>query len=151
MEYSGDDMIKDLSDCTMLGIDHIGIAVSNLEEAMHTYSNILGLGCEGIEEIEEQKVVIGKILIGGVRIELLQPTQSDGPISKFIGKRGEGIHHLAFGVENIDGCLRDLEAKGVDLIDTEARIGADGAKIAFLHPKGSHGVLVELVERERME
>ncbi len=129
-------------------IDHIGIAVRNLEEALGTFTDTLGMQSTGTEEIQEQKIIAATIPVGGVKIELLQPAQPDGPIANFIGKRGEGMHHIAFRVENIEESLEELKARGVKLIDEKARIGAGGAKIAFLHPKGTHGVLVELVERQ---
>ncbi len=132
-------------------IDHIGIAVNNLEEAISIYADILGLEYKGTEKIEEQKIIFATILAGGVKIELLQPTHPDGPIGKFIKKKGEGMHHIAFMVENIDESLKELSAKGVNLIDEKARIGAGGAKIAFIHPKDMKGVLIELVERTKGE
>ena len=128
-------------------IDHIGIAVNDLKEAMSIYTDILGLESKGMEVIEEQKIIHATFLVGSVKIELVQPTHPDGPVGKFIEKRGEGMHHIAFRVENIDESLRELNAKGVKLIDEKARIGADGAKIAFIHPKDMKGVLIELVER----
>ena len=128
-------------------IDHIGIAVRDLDEALNIYMNILGLKSEGTEVIEEQNVMVASFLVGGVKIELLQPTDPDGPIGKFIEKRGEGLHHIAFRVENIDASLRDLRTNGVGLIDENARIGAGGSRIAFIHPKNMKGVLIELVER----
>lgn len=128
-------------------IDHIGIAVRDLDEALNIYMNILGLKPEGTEVIEEQNVMVASFLVGGVKIELLQPTDPDGPIGKFIEKRGEGLHHIAFRVENIDASLRDLSTKGVGLIDENARTGAGGSRIAFIHPKNTKGVLIELVER----
>ena len=129
-------------------IDHIGIAVRNLEEAKDIYSGLLGLAAGETEELEEQKLVASSLLAGDVKIELLEPTHPDGPVGRFIGKRGEGFHHIAFRVEDIEECLEELKAKGMKLIDEKPRIGAGGAKIAFLHPKGTHGVLVELVERD---
>ena len=132
-------------------IDHIGIAVRNLEEAMTIYTDILGLECEGTEKIDEQKIIVATILVGGVNIELLQPTHPDGPIGKFIEKRGEGMHHIAFRVDNIDKMLDELKKQGTRLIDEKPRIGADGARIAFLHPKDMKGVLIELVERDGNE
>ncbi len=129
------------------GIDHIGIAVNDLEVAISIYTDILGLKSEGTEAIEEQKIISATILVGGVKIELLQSTHPDGPIGKFIEKRGEGMHHIAFRVENIDESLKELRAKGVNLIDEKARIGAGGTRIAFIHPKDMKGVLIELVER----
>ena len=127
-------------------IDHIGIAVNNLETAVSIYKGILGLKFKGTETIEEQKIIHATFLAGRVKIELVQSTHPDGPIGKFIEKRGEGIHHIAFRVENIDESLTKLNAKGVKLIDEKPRIGADGAKIAFIHPKYMKGVLIELVE-----
>ena len=132
-------------------IDHIGIAVNNLEEAISIYADILGLEYKGTEKIEEQRIIHAAFLVGEVKIELVQSTHPDGPIGKFIEKRGEGIHHIAFRVENINGSLKELSAKGVKLIDEKARIGADGAKIAFIHPKDMKGVLIELVERAEGE
>ena len=132
-------------------IDHISIAVKDLEEAMSIYSDILGLESKGTEVIEEQKTIIATFLVGEVKIELVQSTQPDGPVGKFIEKRGEGMHHIAFRVENIDESLKELSARGVKLIDKKARIGAGGAKIAFIHPKDMKGVLIELVERAEGE
>ncbi|UCD13818.1 MAG: methylmalonyl-CoA epimerase [Thermoplasmatales archaeon] len=128
-------------------IDHIGIAVKDLKEAMNIYRNILGLKFKNTEVIEEQKIIHATFLAGRVKIELVQPTHPDSTVGKFIEKRGEGMHHIAYRVENIDESLRELNAKGVKLIDEKARIGADGAKIAFIHPKDMKGVLIELVER----
>ncbi len=132
-------------------IDHIGIAVNDLEEAMSIYRDILGLKFKGTEEIEEQKTILATFLVGEVKIELIQPTHPDSPIRKFLEKRGEGMHHIAFRVENIDESLKELSGKGVNLIDEKARIGADGAKIAFIHPRDMKGVLIELVERAEGE
>lgn len=132
-------------------IDHIGIAVNDLKEAMSIYTDILGLESKMTEKIEEQKIIFATILVGGVKIELLQPTHPDGSIGKFIKKKGEGMHHIAFMVENIDESLKELSAKGVNLIDEKARIGAGGTKIAFIHPKDMKGVLIELVERAKGE
>ena len=129
------------------GIDHIGIAVNDLDEAISNYTDILGLESKKTEAIEEQKIISATILVGGVKIELLQPTHPDSPIGKFIEKRGEGMHHIAFRVENIDESLKQLSAKGVNLIDKKARIGVGGTRIAFIHPKDMKGVLIELVER----
>ena len=127
-------------------IDHIGIAVKDLKEAMSIYRDILGLKFISTEEIEEQKIIHATFMTGRVKIELVQPTHPDSPVGKFIEKRGEGIHHIAFRVENIDESLKELIAKGVNLIDKKARIVADGAKIAFIHTKDMKGVLLELVE-----
>jgi methylmalonyl-CoA/ethylmalonyl-CoA epimerase len=149
MIESDGDMIEGLDVDMITKIDHIGIAVKDLEAGLGTYAGALGLESVGTEEIPEQKVVVAMVMAGGVKIELLQPTQPDGPIAKFIGKRGEGIHHIAFRVRDIDGSLEKLESLGVSLIDKKPRTGAGGSRIAFLHPKGTHGVLVELVERKK--
>ncbi|WP_456420497.1 methylmalonyl-CoA epimerase [Thermococcus sp.] len=128
-------------------IDHVGIAVKNLEEAIKVWEG-LGLKVDEIEEVPDQKVRTAIIHIGESRIELLEPTAEDSPIAKFIAKRGEGIHHIALGVENIEEHLKELKEKGYRLIDEEPRIGAGGAKIAFVHPKAVTGVLLELCERK---
>ena len=128
-------------------IDHVGIAVKNLEEAIKVWEG-LGLKVEEIEEVPDQKVRTAIIHIGESRIELLEPTAEDSPIAKFIAKRGEGIHHIALGVTNIEEHLRELKERGYRLIDEEPRIGAGGAKIAFVHPKAVTGVLLELCERK---
>lgn len=127
-------------------IDHVGIAVKNLDEAIKVWEG-LGLKVEEIEEVPDQKVRTAIIHIGESRIELLEPTAEDSPIAKFIAKRGEGIHHIALGVDNIEEHLKELKDKGYRLIDEEPRIGAGGAKIAFVHPKSVTGVLLELCER----
>jgi len=126
-------------------IAHIGIAVNNLEEAVKLYTDAFGLKVGEIETLEEQKVRIAMIPIGESSIELLEPSDSEGPIAKFIEKRGEGIHHLALEVDDIRGMLRILKGKGVPLIDMEPRIGVGGARFAFLHPNETK-VLIELVE-----
>ena len=128
-------------------IDHIGIAVNNLDESISIYRDILGLEFKGTEEIKEQKIIIGTFMLGGVKIELVQPTHPDSTMRKFIDKRGEGMHHIAYLVDNIDESLRELSEKGVHLIDEKAKNGADGARIAFIHPKDMNRVLVEFVER----
>lgn len=128
-------------------IDHIGIAINNLEESIKVYRDTLGLDFRGTEEIKDQKVIVATFLIGDVKFELVQPTQSDSRMKKFIDKRGEGMHHIAILVNNIDESLKELNEKGIKLIDEKARIGADGARIAFIHPKDMNGVLVELVEK----
>ncbi len=130
-------------------IDHIGIAVSNLEEALKLYCDVLGLKPEDIvrETVEEQKVKAALIPLAESRIELLESTDPQGVIAKFIDKRGEGIHHIAIGVRNINDELKTLKAKGIPLIDAEPKIGAGGRKIAFLHPKATK-ILIELVEGE---
>ena len=128
-------------------IDHIGIAVKDLEDAMRIYRDSMGLKFHSSEEIKEQKIIHAMFLVGEVKIELIQPTHPDSTVGRFIEKRGEGVHHIAFRVENIDESLNEFSKKGVNLIDEKARIGADGAKIAFIHPKEMKGILIELVER----
>lgn len=128
-------------------IDHIGIAVKNLEETLKFYQEILGLECVGTEVVEEQKVKVAFLPIGDTEVELLESTEEDGPIAKFIEKKGEGIQHIAFRVENIEEAIEEMKAKGVRMIDEKPRYGAGGAKIAFCHPKSTNGVLVELSER----
>jgi methylmalonyl-CoA/ethylmalonyl-CoA epimerase len=128
-------------------IEHIGIAVKNLEESIMYYESVLGLKCYAIEEVKDQKVKTAFFLVGQTKIELLESTDPDGPIGKFIEKRGEGIHHLAFAVEDLPGALREAEGKGVQLIDKLPRRGAEGFSIAFLHPKSTHGVLTELCSK----
>ena len=129
-------------------IDHIGIAVKNLEVQIKYYSEILGLECSGIEEVAEQKVRVAMFPVGEVRIELLEPSSPDSPIARFIEKSGEGIHHIAYQVSDLKGQLTKLEEKEIQLIDRKPRAGADGHKIAFLHPKSTFAVLTELCELE---
>lgn len=128
-------------------IDHIGIAVNSIEEASKVYTDILGLKMIGVETVEEQKVKTAFIPVGESEVELLEATDSSSAIAKFIEKRGEGSQHIAFRVDNIDKALEELKEKGVRLIDEKPRIGAGGAKIAFIHPKATKGVLIELCER----
>ncbi len=129
-------------------IEHIGIAVKSLEAAIEFYENILGLKCYNIEEVPEQKVRTAFFQIGKTKIELLESTDPEGPIGKFIEKRGEGIHHIAYAVKNIEDQLKDVADKGVKLIDKCPRKGAEGLDIAFLHPGSAFGVLVELCEKK---
>ncbi len=130
-------------------VDHIGVAVSNLEEALKVYTDVLGLKLHGTEVVEEQKVRVAFMPVGDTEIELLESTDAEGPIAKFIEKRGEGIQHIAFRVDDIEEALEQMRQKGVRLIDEKPRYGAGGARIAFLHPKATGGVLVELCEREQ--
>jgi methylmalonyl-CoA/ethylmalonyl-CoA epimerase len=127
-------------------IEHIGIAVRNLEESVKYYETVLGLSCYATEEVVDQKVKTAFFMIGQTKIELLESTDPEGPIGKFIEKKGEGIHHIAFAVENLVSILPEVEAKGVQLIDKTPRKGAEGLQIAFLHPKSTGGVLTELCE-----
>ena len=128
-------------------IDHIGIAVKSIEEGGKFFTDILGLKLQKLETVEEQKVKTGFFPITGSELELLESTEPDGPVAKFIEARGEGVQHIAFRVEDIDGALKELQEKGVRLIDKKPRKGAGGARIAFIHPKETHGVLVELCVR----
>ena len=127
-------------------IEHIGIAVKSLDEAIPFWEKQLGMKCYSIEEVKEQKVRTEFFKIGQSKIELLESTEPDGPIGKFIEKRGEGIQHLAIAVEGLQENLTELEGKGVQLIDKAPRKGAEGLDIAFLHPKSTFGVLLELCE-----
>lgn len=130
-------------------IEHIGIAVKSIEESRKYYEQVLGLECYSIEEVKDQKVKTAFFKIGQTKIELLESTDPEGPIGKFIEKKGEGIHHIAYAVENIEGALKEAEGKGVQLIDKIARKGAEGLAIAFLHPKTTAGVLTELCEDKK--
>ena len=127
-------------------IEHIGIAVKSLETAIPYWENVLGLKCYNIEEVKDQKVKTAFFKVGQTKIELLESTDPEGSIGKFIEKRGEGVHHVAFAVENIEGALAEAESKDVKLIDKTPRKGAEGLTIAFLHPKSTMGVLTELCE-----
>ena len=131
----------------ILKIDHLGIAVSSIEKGKVFWTDILGLSHQGSETVQEQKVTTGFFPVGESEIELLESTDAEGPIAKYIAKRGEGIQHIALRVDDIDAALAELKQKGVRLIDQIPRIGAGGAKIAFLHPKATNGVLVELCQR----
>lgn len=131
-----------------LKVDHIGIAVRDLEEALKFYTDILGLTCTGTEVVEEQKVKVAFLPCGDSELELLESTSPDGPIARFIEKNGEGIQHIALRVDNIEQALAELKEKGIRLIDEKPRYGAGGARIAFLHPKATNGVLLELSERK---
>ena len=132
----------------VLKIDHLGIAVNSIDEAKKLFHDILGLKFEGTETVEEQKVTTAFFPVGDSEVELLESTAPDGPIAKYLEKRGEGIQHIAFRVDNLEEALAELKEKGIRLIDEKPRMGAGGAKIAFLHPKSTHGVLIELSERE---
>lgn len=128
-------------------VDHIGIAVKDLAEASKIYE-ALGLKSAGTEIVEEQKVKVAFYPVGDSEVELLESTSPDGPIARYIDKNGPGIQHIAFRVDNIEKALAELKEKGVRLIDEKPRYGAGGAKIAFLHPKSTFGVLIELSERD---
>jgi methylmalonyl-CoA/ethylmalonyl-CoA epimerase len=131
----------------ILKIDHLGIAVNSIEQGRSFWTDVLGLRFEGAETVQEQKVTTAFFPVGESEVELLESTAPDGPVARYIEKKGEGIQHVAFRVENIEEALDELKTKGIRLIDEKPRIGAGGAKIAFLHPKSTNGVLVELCER----
>ena len=128
-------------------IDHIGIAVKDLNAAKHFYEEVLGMRVSEIEEVKEQKVRVAFLPTGDSEIELLESTEVDGPIAKFIEVRGEGLQHIALRVENVQGTINELKEKGIRLIDEVPRYGAGGAKIAFIHPKATFGTLIEICER----
>ena len=128
-------------------VDHIGIAVKNLEEAVNFYETAIGLKAVGFETVEEQKVKVAFLPCGDSELELLESTEPDGPIARFIEKHGPGIQHIAIRVDDIDKALEELKEKGVRLIDQTPRYGAGGARIAFVHPKATGGVLLELTQR----
>jgi methylmalonyl-CoA/ethylmalonyl-CoA epimerase len=127
-------------------IEHIGIAVKSLAESIKYYEEVLGLKCYSIEEVPDQKVKTAFFRVGETKIELLESTSPEGPIGKFIEKKGEGIHHVAFAVEGLEQQLEEAAAKGVQLIDSKPRKGAEGLNIAFMHPRSTFGVLTELCE-----
>ena len=129
-------------------IEHLGIAVKSIEEALPYYENVLGLKCYSIEEVPDQKVRTAFMMVGQTKLELLEPTSDESPIAKFIEKRGEGIHHIAFCVEDANEALADAASKGIKLIDEKARKGAEGLNIDFLHPKSTMGVLTEVCDHK---
>ncbi|MCF7936808.1 MAG: methylmalonyl-CoA epimerase [Synergistales bacterium] len=128
-------------------IDHIGVAVKSLDEALQFWRDTLGIECTGVEEVEEQKVKTAFLPVKDTEIELLEGTSEESPVSKYIAKKGEGMHHMAIRVDNIEEALKEMKEKGVRLIDEEPRYGAGGARIAFVHPKATGGILLELCER----
>ena len=132
----------------VLKIDHLGIAVNSIDEGKNFWSHVLGLEFAGKETVETQKVTTAFFPVGESEVELLESTTDDGPVAKYIEKKGQGIQHVAFRVEDIEAALQELKDKGIRLIDETPRIGAGGAKIAFLHPKATAGVLVELCQRD---
>ena len=131
------------------GIDHVGIAVKSIDEAKKFWVDTLGLKLSHIEEVPEQKARVAILKAGDTTIELVEPTSPDSPVQRFIEKRGEGLHHLTLRTDNLAAQLKKLKSANVNLIDEQPRVGAGGAKIAFLHPKSAHGVLVELCEPHR--
>lgn len=130
-------------------IEHIGIAVRSIDEAIPLFERLLGTSCYRIEEVNDQKVRTAFFKVGQTKIELLESTAPDGPIGKFIEKKGEGIHHIAFAVDDISAALHDVSGGGIQVIDAQPRHGAEGLAIAFLHPRSTHGVLTELCEHPK--
>ena len=128
-------------------IEHLGIAVKSLEESIPYYESLLGTKCYNVEEVKDQRVKTAFFMVGETKIELLESTDPEGPVGKFLEKKGEGIHHIAFAVENASEALAEAEAGGLALIDKVARKGAEGMNIGFLHPKSTHGVLIEFCSR----
>jgi len=128
-------------------IEHIGIAVKSIEESLKYYEGVLGLKCYAIEEVKDQKVKTAFLKIGETKLELLEATGNDSPVAKFIEKRGEGVHHIAFDTDNINETLNEIKTKGIRLIDETPRKGAEGLEIAFLHPKSTGGVLTEICKK----
>ncbi len=124
-------------------IEHIGIAVKNIDESIPYYENVLGLKCYAVEEVKDQKVKTAFFMVGQTKIELLESTDPEGPIGKFVEKRGEGIHHIAFAMEDVEAALEEASEHGIKLIDEKPRKGAEGLNIGFLHPKFTQGVLTE--------
>jgi len=129
------------------GLEHIGIAVSNLDDALKVYERILGLKVEKRRIIEEQKIETALLLAGDVKIELMEPTDEEGPVARFIKKRGEGMHHIALTVSNLEEFLQKIKEKGIALVDEKPRVGVEGYRMAFLHPKSTKNVLIELCEK----
>jgi methylmalonyl-CoA/ethylmalonyl-CoA epimerase len=131
-------------------IEHIGIAVNSLEISIPYWEKVFGLTCYAVEEVADQRVKTAFFLVGQTKIELLESTDPEGPIGKFLEKKGEGIHHIAFAVKDIDNALAETEANGIQLIDKHSRKGAEGMSIGFLHPKSTFGVLTELCENKNI-
>lgn len=129
-------------------IDHIGIAVKSIDESLQFWEATLGIKCHGVEEVAEQKVKTAFLPVKDTEIELLEGTSEDSPVAKFIEAKGQGMHHMAIRVDNLEEALAELKEKGVRLIDEKPRMGAGGAKIAFVHPKATGGILLELCERD---
>ena len=128
----------------ILSIDHIGIAVKNINQSLDFYKRGLGLELDGIEEIPDRNLRVGFINIGSTKIELIESTSDDSTIAKYIAKKGEGIHHICLLVDNLTEALKHFKSEGFELIDNQPRVGAEGSKIAFIHPKAAGGVLIEL-------
>ncbi|NLX74974.1 MAG: methylmalonyl-CoA epimerase [Synergistaceae bacterium] len=131
-----------------LRIDHIGMAVKSIKKSLNFWENTLNIQCQGIEEVVDQKVKTAFLPLDNCEVELLEGTSSESPVSKFIERRGEGIHHISLEVEDLESALAELKGREVKLIDESPRYGAGGTKIAFIHPSATGGVLLELMERE---
>ncbi len=131
----------------ILKIDHLGVAIESIAAGEKFWTDALGIACEGSERVEEQGVTTAFFPVGESEVELLEPIGADSPVAKFLNKKGAGIHHIAFRVENIETALDELKQKGLKLIDEVPRRGAGGAKIAFIHPRSTNGILIELCER----
>jgi methylmalonyl-CoA/ethylmalonyl-CoA epimerase len=129
-------------------VDHIGIAVKSIEEALPFYTDVLGLEVQGIEEVESEKLKVAFIKVGDTKLELLEATSPDSAVAKHIEKRGEGIHHVALGVDSIQERIDEIKAKGIQMIQDQPKVGAGGALVAFMHPKSTGRVLVELCEKK---
>ncbi len=129
-------------------VEHLGVAVHSIEEASRLYRDVLGLPCDGIEEIPDQKVRVAFFSLGEVRIELLEPTSEDSPIAKFLAKKGPGLHHIAYRVDDLPATLATLKSAGIRLIDETPRPGAHNMQIAFAHPKSTGGVLMEFCQQD---
>jgi len=128
-------------------VEHIGVAVKSLEESIPYYEKLLGTPCYAVEEVVDQRVRTAFFKVGQTKIELLESTDPEGPIGKFIEKRGEGIHHLAFATKNADEALQEAKEQGIELIDQRSRKGAEGLNIGFLHPRSTHGILIEFCSK----
>ena len=131
-----------------LRIDHIGMAVKSIKKSLNFWENTLNIQCQGIEEVVDQKVKTAFLPLDNCEVELLEGTSSESPVSKFIERRGEGIHHISLEVEDLESALTELKSREVKLIDESPRYGAGGTKIAFIHPSATGGVLLELMEKE---
>ncbi|OMP67734.1 methylmalonyl-CoA epimerase [Domibacillus epiphyticus] len=132
----------------MKKVDHIGIAVASLEESMALYTEQLGMTHMKTETVESQGVNVAFIDAGNMKIELLEPTSPDSPIAKFLEKRGQGIHHIAYSVQNIESRIAEMKERGIQMINESPKLGAGGAHVAFMHPKSTGGVLMELCEKK---
>jgi len=129
------------------GIDHIGVAVRSVDNALELYSRVMGLKVKKVEILEDRRLKVAFLEIGEISFELLEPLEGEKVVSKFLEKRGEGVHHVALLVDNLEECVKYLRAKGLRMLGTQPQKGAEGKRIIFLHPKDTHGVLLELVER----